>query len=65
MRRAHSIEHQKCKYCVGGTAEELGILSFELEESLHAEEANLGGYLVYNQSLHANAKRAPALLSQH
>ena len=28
----------------GGTAEELGILSFELEESLHAEEANLGGY---------------------
>ena len=22
-------------------------------------------YLVYNQSLHANAKRAPALLSQH
>ena len=44
MRRAHSIEHQKCKYCVGGTAEELGILSFELEESLHAEEANLGGY---------------------
>ena len=27
-----------------GTAEELGILSFELEESLHAEEANLGGY---------------------
>ena len=26
VRRTHSIEHQKCKYCVGASAEELGIV---------------------------------------